>query len=246
MSWYDDDAMWAATESWMFDPARWEGTAAEVDGVVDLLGAAPPARVLDLCCGPGRHSIELARRGYVVTGVDRTEYFLAAAERRAREAGLEVEWVESDMREFSRPETFDCVVNLLTSFGYFEDRNDDRRVVQNIFESLKSGGKVVLDLMGKENLARIFQPREWQEKDNGEIWLFERTLDQSWSWMSNRWIRYKGDQRVEFQISHRLYSAFELTSLFEDCGFSQVDTFGSLAGAPYDQEAKRLVLVAAK
>jgi SAM-dependent methyltransferase len=133
----------------------------------------------------------------------------------------------------------------LTSFGYFEDRDDDRRVAQNIFDSLKPGGKVVLDMMGKENLARIFQAREWQEK-NGELWLFERELQQSWSWLSNRWIRLKGDERLEFRVSHRLYSAFELSSLFRDCGFSEVDTFGSLTGAPYDQEAKRLVLVAAK
>jgi SAM-dependent methyltransferase len=245
MTWYDDDAMWAATESWMFDPARWEGTAAEIDGVVALLDTEAPATVLDLCCGPGRHSIELARRGFVVTGVDRTVRFLTEAERRAREEGLQIEWVESDMREFSRPEAFDCVVNLLTSFGYFEDRDDDRRVAQNIFDSLKPGGKVVLDMMGKENLARIFRAREWQEK-NGELWLFERELQQSWSWLSNRWIRLKGDERLEFRVSHRLYSAFELSSLFRDCGFSEVDTFGSLTGAPYDQEAKRLVLVAAK
>jgi len=245
MPWYDDDAMWAATASWMFDSARWEGTAGEIDGVIDRLGIDPPARVLDLCCGPGRHSIELARRGFIVTGVDRTARFLAEAERRAGEEGLEIEWVESDMREFSRPEAFDCVTNLLTSFGYFEDRDDDRRVAQNVFDSLKSGGKVVLDLIGKENLARIFQPRDWQEKD-GELWLFEREIEQSWSWMSNRWIRLKGDERVEFRVSHRLYSAFELSSLFQDCGFQQVNTFGSLAGAPYDQAAQRLILVATK
>ncbi len=245
MSWYDDDAMWAATETWMFDPARWEGTAAEVDGVLTLLGAEPQARILDLCCGPGRHSLELARRGFVVTGVDRTVRFLDEARRRASAEGLEVEWVECDMREFSRPGAFDGVTNLLTSFGYFEDRDDDRRVVQNIFESLKPGGRIVMDMMGKENLARIFQPREWQEKD-GEIWLFERELEQSWSWLSNRWIRFRGDERLEFRISHRLFSAYELASLFQNSGFSQVETYGSLTGDPYDHEAKRLVLVATK
>jgi len=245
MTWYDDDVMWAATESWMFNPARWEGTVAEVDDIIGLLEIRPPASVLDLCCGPGRHSIELARRGFTVTGVDRTARFLAEAARRAREEGLDIEWVESDMREFSRPEAFDVVTNLLTSFGYFEDRDDDRRVAGNIFESLKPGGKLVLDMMGKENLARIFQPREWQEK-NGEIWLFERELQQSWSWLSNRWIRLNGDERSEFRVSHRLYSAYELESLFVGCGFSKVETRGSLAGAPYDHEAQRLVLVATK
>lgn len=245
MAWHDEDAMWLAAEGWMFSSERWETSSAEVDGAVSLLGLKEPARVLDLCCGPGRHSIELRRRGFDVTGVDRTERYLSEAKRRASGQGLEIEWVQSDMRDFSRAEAFDGAINLLTSFGYFEDQEEDRLVARNLLDSLKPGGRVVVDMMGKEVLARIFQARDWVERED-EFWLFEREVQRSWSWVSSRWIRVKDGEQLEFRVEHRIYSARELTELFLEVGFSHVATFGSLSGAPYDQKAERLVLVAEK
>jgi SAM-dependent methyltransferase len=245
MTWYDDDSLWLATRSMMFADRLWEKAPQDVDDLLQLLDLQTPASVLDLCCGPGRHSLELARRGFAVTGVDRTASYLDEGRQHAEKEGLEVEWVQSDMRAFRRPDAFDAALNLFTSFGYFENRVDDRRVVENLFQCLKPGGKVALELMGKENLARVFQPRDWREVD-GDLWLYERELQQDWSWISNRWIHVQGDQCREFRVGHRLYSAFELTSLLEDCGFRSARAYGSLAGIPYDQDAQRLVVVAEK
>jgi SAM-dependent methyltransferase len=243
--WYDDDAFWDTWGPIMFSKERWEGTPEEVDNLIELLDIEPNAKVLDLCCGPGRHLLEFARRGFSVTGVDRTKRYLDQARELAEKEGLKAEFVQKDMREFRKPRTFDLAVNLLTSFGFFEDEKDDEKVAKNVFASLKEGGAFVIEMMGKEILARIFRERDWQEI-NGAIWMEERKVSKDWSWMENRWILLKGGQTHEFRFSLRPYSAAELTKLLTECGFAQTEVYGNLGGAPYDHEAQRLVVVAHK
>jgi hypothetical protein len=132
----------------------------------------------------------------------------------------------------------------MTSFAYFEDPQQDRQVAARILESLGPGGALVIDMMGKEVLARIFQERDWQPLPDGGFWLQERRVDRSWSRITASWILVRRGQVRELTLSHRLYSAMELTTLLTDVGFSEAEAFGSLAGAPYDQEAQRLVVLA--
>ncbi len=241
--WHEDDAFWRDTAQVMFGERRWAAAPEEVDKITALAGLQPGMHVLDLCCGVGRHSLELARRGYRMTGVDRTAAYLAEAQRRAAGEGLDVEWVQADMREFRRPAAFDVALNLFTSFGFFEDPADDRCVAENLAYSLKPGGALLVEMMGKEILARIFQPRGWHE-DNGLIVLEERKVTRNWGWMENRWIIIRGNERVEHRLSHRLYAATELISLLISSGFMAAEAYGGLDGSPYDHTAKRLVVLA--
>ncbi len=243
--WYEQDAFWEIVAPTLFTQQRWSDAPTEVEQVVSLLGIEPGAHVLDLCCGVGRHSLELARRGFQVTGVDRTRLYLDRASQQAEAEGLKVEFVQSDMRSFCRPDAFDVVVNLFTSFGYFEDPEDDRQVATNVHRSLKSGGVFLIDMMGKEVLARIFHERDWYEED-GVLILEERKITRNWSWMENRWIMFKDNNRVELRLSQRLYSAVELASLLTECGFAHVEAYGDLEGRSYDHLARRLVVVAHK
>jgi SAM-dependent methyltransferase len=149
------------------------------------------------------------------------------------------------MRTFCRPDSFDATINLFTSFGYFEDQQEDRKVVENVFNSLKQGGVFILDMSGKEVLARVFQERGWDEAD-GVLWLQERKLLQDWSWIENRWILFKDNHRYENRLAHRLYSAAELRTLLKSCGFEDIKIFGSFDGSPYDHTARRLVAVTYK
>ncbi len=245
LPWYEQNTFWETVAPTLFTQQRWEDAPAEVDQVVSLLGVEPGAHVLDLCCGVGRHSLALARRGFCVTGVDRTQPYLDRAAEQAEAEGLEVEFVQSDMRSFCRPDAFDAVVNLFTSFGYFEDPEDDRQVAANMYRSLKAGGVFLIDMMGKEVLARIFRERDWYEED-GVLVLQERKIAQNWSWMENRWILLAGDSRTELNLSHRIYSAVELASLLTECGFAHVEAYGNLDGSAYDHLARRLVIVARK
>jgi len=244
-SWHEDDRFWERTAPFQFSERRWAAAPAEVDRISTLLELKPRALVLDLCCGPGRHSLELARRGFQVTGVDRTPRFLEEARRRAQMEELEIEFVQEDMREFRRPEAFDAAINLFTSFGYFADPKEDRKVLENIYASLKPGGRLLLDVMGKEVLARSFRPRDWGEEE-GIILLEERRLHDGWSRIETRWIIVQDGKREEFTISLRLYSGAELAALLNEVGFSAVELFGNLEGSPYDQEAKRLVALGLK
>jgi len=240
--WHEQDDFWETVSPMQ---QRWADTPAEVDNLIALLEIAPGAHILDLCCGVGRHSLELARRGFRVTGVDRTLAYLRRAAEQADTEGLEIEFVEEDMRTFCRPDAFDVVINLFTSFGYFEDPDDDRHVVANVYRSLRSGGAFLVEMKGKEVLARVFQERDWDEED-GLLVLQERELSQDWSWIENRWILLKDDSRTELRTGHRLYSAAELTSLLTECGFARAGACGGLDGSPYDQTAKRLAVVAHK
>jgi SAM-dependent methyltransferase len=243
--WHEDDTFWETFGPEMFTPKRWEEIPAKADELIALSGMQPGARVLDLCCGPGRFSLELARRGFKVTGVDRTRAYLEEARQRTEAENLAIEFVQNDMRQFCRFEGFDVTINLFTSFGYFEDQEDDRQVVANIFCSLKPGGILVLDVAGKEVIARIFCERNWEEHD-GVIFLQERKIRRDWSWIENRWVMFKDDKRFDYTLSHRLYSAAELTKLLTECGFDEVKIYGDLAGSPYDHQAKRLLAVARK
>ena len=115
----------------------------------------------------------------------------------------------------------------------------------NVCRSLKNQGTLVIEMMGKEILARIFGERDWHEQD-GVIFLEERKVCKNWSWMENRWIKIDEQGRHEFKVSHWIYSAVELTTMLKACGFSAVDIYGDMEGAPYDHKAKRLVAVAHK
>lgn len=243
--WHEDPVFWDVMNEWLFPPQRLEAAVHEVDWILERLQLAPPAHVLDLCCGPGRHSIELAKRGFQVTGVDRTLLYLDQAKTRADEAGVTVDWVEADMRHYQAPETFDVVLNLFTSFGYFEEPADDLQVLLHLHRSLKAGGKLLIDMVGKEVVAAHFQKQSWQERD-GHFYLAERKIIRDWTFIQNRWILIGPEGRQEFEVCHPLYAGSEMAALVRAAGFRDVTLYGDLTGRPYDQDADRLVIVARK
>lgn len=244
--WHEDDAFWETMAPHMFTERRLEATPEEVDNVIGLLDREPGAYILDLACGPGRHTLELARRGYRVTGVDRTTAYLQRAREQAAEENLDVEFMQADMRAFRQPETFDAAVNLFTSFGYFEDPVDDLQVAQNLHASLKPGGRLLMEMMGKEVLARIFRERDWRGNEDGVLFLEEREIRGGWDWIDNRWIMIDGTERREFTLGYRLYSGAELAELLREAGFASVRLYNGLSGGPYDNTAARLAALAEK
>jgi SAM-dependent methyltransferase len=244
-AWHESDEFWELFAPFMFDPGRLAAAPPEVEQLLGLLGLRPGADVLDLCCGPGRHAVELARRGFHVTGVDTTASHLELARDKAYQEGLSIEFVQQDMRVFCRPDSFDAILNLFTSFGFFEDPDENRQVLCNAYRSLKAGGALLIDVKGKEVLARVWQARNWYEHE-GVLFLAEHHVRKDWSWMENRWILLRGGERCEFTVSHWIYSAAELSGLLRECGFAAVDVYGGFDGSPYDEKASRLVVVGHK
>jgi SAM-dependent methyltransferase len=243
--WFEDDAFWAAFRPSMFDEERWQMAARDAEPLAKLLCLEPGADVLDLCCGAGRFSIELARRGSKVTGVDRTALYLAEARRRARQEKLDVEFVRSDMRQFVRPRAFDACINMFTSFGYFEDPADDFKVCRNVLRSLRPGGRFLIQAAGKEWLARNFQPTDWRE-ESGSFILEERKVAPGWTGLENRWVLIRKGKVREFRFFLRVYSGVELRDLLLRAGFAKADIYGGLSGEPYDHNSRWLVAVGRK
>jgi len=245
-SWHEQEEFWRRFGPVLFSAGRREAAASEVNDLLALIALEPGAAVLDLACGSGRHSLELARRGYRVTGVDRTTSYLEQAREDANRHGLDVEFVLDDMRDFVRPGAFDAVINLFTSFGYFEDADDDRRVLSNVYRSLRAGGSFVIETHASEDLVHSFHERDVSELADGSFFLEERTLAPDARSLRTRWTLLRADERHEASFTVRYYAESELVALLRACGFADAQTYDGLGGGHYDETARGLVAVARK
>ena len=244
--WYENDDFWETWEPYLFPQARIRNTPREVDALIGLLELPQRASVLDFCCGIGRHSLDFARRGFVVTAIDRTRGYLDRARAQATAEGLKIDFIECDARAFHSANSFNAAINMFTSFGYFDDPAEDLKVARILYESLKPGGRLIIDLPGKEIVARQFQERVWARHDDGSYGLEERKIRDGWDRVDSRWILVRDGKVWEGTVSNRLYSGAEIRDLLKSAGFAAVRLLGNLAGAPYDHNAERLVAVATK
>jgi SAM-dependent methyltransferase len=243
--WYANEAFWKWSFGFMFPQKRFDNAPNEVDQLTKLSGVGH-GRVLDLACGPGRHSVEFARRGFEVTGVDRSAFLLNHAHRYARSEGLAVEWLEDDMRRFRRPATFDLALSLYTSLGFFDRPEDNQAVLENLQVSLKSGGRCVLDVLGREALARKFLPSEVKELEGGGLLIQRRAVTDDWTRIRTEWIEIRDAVVERFGFPLWIYSGSDLRRMLLEAGFGTVTLYGSFEGTPYNVEANRLVAVATK
>jgi SAM-dependent methyltransferase len=243
--WFENENFWRDMYPYMFDEKRFAAADEQVRKIVKLTGIRRGA-VLDLCCGPGRHSVALARRGFQVTGVDRTRFLLNKARRRAKSARAKVEVVHGDMRHFVRPGAFRLALSLFTSFGYFDKKDDDRRVARNIFESLQPGGVCVIDVMGKERLAKAFQATLSTRYPDGTLLIQLHEVFDEWSRIRNEWILLKGNRARRYKFHLTVYSGQELKGRLRQAGFAEVKLCGDFDGQPYGPDSPRLVAVAHK
>ena len=243
--WFADEAFWEVLYPFIFSEAARLRAVTDVEAIGSLVGPLG-GTVLDLCCGPGRHSVPFAKQGSRVTGVDRSSYLLGHARQFASAEGVTIRWVQEDMRDFKAPGRFELAVNLFTSFGYFEDPAENLRVLANVHASLVPGGAFVLDIVGKEVVARIFQPCRVQELPDGALLVQRATVIDDWSRIENDWLVVRNGNVRSFRFRHWLYSAIELRGLLKDVGFARIDLFGSLDGSSYGMEASRLVARAYK
>jgi SAM-dependent methyltransferase len=240
--WFESDEFWRRCEPFLFT-AEHEAEAEDEVSLLLALADPPGHRVLDLCCGTGRHAVPLARRGMAVTGVDRTALYLAHARDRARRAGVEVEWVQQDAREYRRPGAHDLVISLYTSLGLFEDDADDLRVLSNARESLAPGGRLVIEMVSREWIAENFEETVADDGPDGSILFRRHRIVDDWRRIENRWTLVEGNRAAHFAFSQRIYSGPELQRLIERAGFEEVQLHGGLDGSPYGYGAGRLVAV---
>lgn len=229
----------------LFGPV--EGNAEEeVEEILAFLCLPPGRDVEDLGCGRGRHAIPLARRGYRVTGVDISEVMLRLARLGAERERVRVEWVQEDMRTFRRPGAFDLTLSLFTSYGYFNDA-ENQKVLENIGASLKEGGALLLDLRNAgKGLSRLTELDETVEVPAGSLRMsmrFDRRTRRASA--VHTLIRHDGI-RISSAFDVRVYSRDELRRMIRAAGMEVKDFYGSLSGDPFTDESGRMVVHAKK
>lgn len=246
--WFENPDFWEKMERFMFHFIRTpEDTRRETDGFLQLLGLKGGEKILDLGCGPGRHSLAFARLGYDVTSVDITPFYLEKLGRRAREGNLTVHIVKEDIRRFRKKAFFDAAGCFFSTFGYFSNPKHDRQVLRNVVESLKPGGRFLIDVLGREILMRNFREKNtFHDEETGAYLIEHVTINRRLDWVSNKWTLISGNRQKTYTFGLRIYSKEELEKALEESGYSKAVLYGEFDGAPYDHHARRLIVVATK
>lgn len=206
---------------------------AEVDLFIDILKLSREDKILDLCCGQGRHSLELARRGFEnVEGLDRSRYLIQKAKTQAKNEGLSVKFREGDARNLPYPaDTFDVVLILGNSFGYFETIQDDMRVLKEVFRVLKPWGKILIDVADGKYLLENFQPRSWEWIDKKQFVCRERSISLDKQHLISREVITHSEKGViaDQIYAVRLYTNESLKELLKTSGFDSINFHGEIS-----------------
>ena len=225
-----------------FQPER---TAAETRFIAASLRLPAGGEVLDLACGLGRHAIGMAQLGYRVTGVDFNPRYLEIAATDAAAAGVSVAWRTADMRALDHDRAFDAAYSYFTSFGYFDD-DDNERVLAGVARALRPGGRVLLEMMNRDWLLTHPQQRTWTQRDDGALLMEETALELVPSRVVSRQLLIdpKGGTQVTKQFFLRTYTCAELSALLRRHGLEVCEVTGGASGEPYGTDSRRLAIVA--
>ena len=216
-----------------------EDTDLEVDGLVRLLDRREGKGILDIGCGYGRVSTPLRKRGYRVVGYDLSPSLL----KRAREGDPGGIWVRGDMRELPFAGAFDTAISLFNAFGYFEEEEENFRVLKSVSEALRAGGLFVCQLVNRDYLVRRFAAQEVHRRGDLII-LEERDFDAIANRVLTRTTVFSGADRREYASSIRVYTVTELDLLLAAAGMTIREVHGGLDFRPYDWDTNQLVIVA--
>jgi len=230
-----------------------ENTRREVDFILAAAPVQSHSQILDLCCGQGRHCLELARRGFRnVTGVDRSRYLVRLAKKRAQNERLHVVFKEGDARNPRLTESsFDCVAIMGNSFGYFSNKQDDEKVLTTVGKLLRPSGQLVLDITDGAYMADHFERRSWEWIDEHHFVCRERSLSSDRERLISREVIVHDELGViaDQFYAERLYTRESIAKLLEKTGFRNVRHHGSAeALSDRDQDlgmmARRILLSA--
>jgi SAM-dependent methyltransferase len=235
---FDDDYLYFYEE--LLTPER---TAGEVDLIWKLLQLEPGLELLDLACGHGRIANPLAERGVRVTGLDATPLFLELARVDAAERGVEVEYVEGDMRSIPWSGRFDRVLCWFTSFGYFED-DDNRRVLAEAYEALKPGGLLAVEMNHRDNLLGRYLDEVVTERGDDRM-IDRHRFDLQTNRSHDERTIIRGGKERTFEFSVRTFTAAELRDWMLAAGFTEAYAYGE-DGELLTLEHRRMTVVGRK
>jgi SAM-dependent methyltransferase len=242
--WYENFFHGIAVDVWR-KAVTPEQTRVEVDYLERVLGPQPNSRVLDVPCGFGRHSLELAARGFHVSAVDLSPGMLEEAKQSAVDAGLKIEWRLADMRDLSWESEFDSAFCFGNSFGYL-DVEGTLAFVSSVARALKRGARFALDSgMAAECILPRLREREWARIDD-ILFLEENHYIVEHSCIETKYTFVRdGSAHIQTGL-HWVYTLREIRRLLREAGLETLHVYGSLDGTSFQLGSSYLLLVAEK
>lgn len=242
MSWFED---WFDSPLYekLYSNRDDKDAATLADLIEEVIPVSEYPNILDLGCGRGRHSITLAQRGYQVTGIDLSKKAIKKAKRIAGKQNLEnVEFFVRDMRD-PLPKQFDAIVNLFTTFGYFLEDEENRKVLINTKKMLAQGGVLFIDYLNPKYVEKNLVPSESGIYENLTYNITRKIKDG----MVFKTIQFSDDsleKPVKYRERVKLYGLEWFRDVLGDSGFKIVETYGNYEGAPFLSESPRMIIVA--
>ncbi len=242
-AWFED---WFNTEEYLnvYKHRNEEDAKELVELILENIDIPRNSKVLDLACGPGRHSILFAQKGYKVSAVDLSKNLLKVAFDSAVKSSVNVNFIEADLRNLCIKPKFELVVNLFTSFGYFQDDKENYKLFGRAFYFLNDNGYFILDYFNKNFIEKNIIPRSEDYIGHHKI-IQERKIE------GNRVIKkitiLNNNTERHFMESVRMYSKDELMNEIEKRGFKVQKIFGGIRGRTFDLETSpRIIIIARK
>lgn len=220
----------------------------EVDFIIKVLDLPKKSKILDVPCGQGRHTVRLAKKGYSVTGVDLSKALLDLAKKTAVKGKIDPCLVRGDMRKIKFHNEFDAAINMFSSFGYFSNEKDNIDVLKNMHQSLKHGGKLLLDLLNKDKFLErlLISKRGWWEEAGNYI-LEDNSFDKK----KKAWVNHVTILSPSGRIGHaytfmRLYDLSEIEKYLNKIGFKILEIYGDYRGNKFSHSSPRMIILAQK
>ena len=219
---------------------------AEAEVLTRLL-PEPPARVLDVACGEGRHAVRLAAAGYEVVGIDASQYLLGLARDAATRAAVSLSLHQMDMREMPFSGEFDAALNLFTAWGFFEDDNENQRALDRMAAALRGGASLIMEIAHRDAIVANYVEHDERRSEDGTLIWIDRQFDPvaGLNIVTHRW---RGPDGSEGQRHHRirLFTATEIDRMLRAAGLDPMDWFDGFGLEPLGLRSGLRLLVRAR
>jgi len=222
-----------------------ERTAQEIDFILSLLNIPPGARILDVGCGFGRHSIELARRGYIVLGIDPSLAMIQAARERAASVQPAPEFQQACGEDFRAQHPFDAAICLFTSLGQMDERGDNSDLVARVAAALLPGGAFVVEVPNRDWVIKNLKTFDYF-KGVGECTYVDRSYDSNQHSVTEIFTIVSQHKRQNYVLRYRLFDLVELSKLIGAAGLEVVATFGGYSHSILKADSPVILMTARK
>lgn len=209
-----------------------ERTAQEIDFIESTMGLGPGARLLDVGCGFGRHSVELAARGYDAVGIDPSAAMITAACERAAAAGVVVDFRQLYAEQFVAESPFDAAICLFTSLGQITGQGENSGLVNRVYAALKPGGMFVVEVPQQATAVRQLKPTDQYSSDSAYTAVTRRLDRINPPVITEKFRVISKDTTTTYTLKYRLFNQEELLSLLTQAGFIIQSVFGDYQGTP--------------